>query len=70
MSISPSLGGNSCQFPVNSPVLPGGGVVGGIIDRFISSLYYDVQQLVSMDTTVPLVYGSYTLEHSCHIPEA
>ena len=27
-------------------------------------LYYDVKQLVSMDTTMPVVYGSYTLEYS------
>ena len=33
----------------------------------VSGLYYDVKQLVSMDTTVPVVYGSYTLEYNCHI---
>ena len=31
------------------------------IDYSVSGLYYDVKQLVSMDTTVPVVYGSYTL---------
>ena len=27
-------------------------------------LYYDIKQLVSMDTTVTVVYGSYTLEYN------
>ena len=30
-----------------------------------SGLYYDIKQHVSMDTTVPMVYGSYTLEYNC-----
>ena len=34
----------------------------------LSGLYYDVKQFVSMDTTVPTVYGSYILEYNCHIP--
>ena len=33
----------------------------------VSGLYYDVKQLVSMDTTVPVVYGSAIYHgHSVH----
>ena len=34
----------------------------------VSGLYYDVKQLVPMDTPVPVVYDSYILEYNCHIP--
>ena len=34
----------------------------------LSGLYYDIKHLVSVDTTAPMVYGSYTLEYNCHIP--
>ena len=30
----------------------------------VSGLYYDVKLLVSMDTTLPVVYGSYTLDYT------
>ena len=35
-----------------------------IICYSVSGLYYDIKQLVSMDTTVPVVYGSCTAD-SC-----
>ena len=47
----------------------------GICEPFIAISYsvsgfvdYDIKQLVPVYTTVPVVYGSYTLEYNCTIP--
>ena len=45
-----------------------GGGLPGNTEAPLPTRLYNVKQLVSMDTTVPVVYGSYTLEYNCHIP--